>query len=141
MSYVAGAYTFRSVTVGGQELPNISLEPASTIGLTIFRSIDVDETEEEISSAPCVIYSLYLYNAATSKRFVKFYNANLAGTTVGSTTPAATFVLEADQGLAMALPHGLRFTTACTVAATTGIADANTGAPGANEVIAVIGYA
>jgi hypothetical protein len=39
------------------------------------------------------------------------------------------------------LVHGLRFSTAITAAATTGVADSDTGAPGANEVVVVIGYA
>lgn len=36
---------------------------------------------------------------------------------------------------------GIAFSTAITVAATTGVADNDTGAPGANEVVLNLGYA
>ena len=44
-------------------------------------------------------------------------------------------------GFTLSIPNGIAFSTAITVAATTGIADADTGAPGANEVIINLGYA
>ncbi len=118
----------------------MTLAPIATGGATIYRSIDLDETEEEIKATAGTVYSMYLYNAATAKRYVKFYNATAANVTVGTTTPVATYVLEADQGIALSFPHGLAFSTAITFAAVTGIADSSTGAPGANEVIAVVSY-
>ena len=55
-------------------------------------------------------------------------------------TPVLTIPLEADSGETVAIPHGLFFSTAICVAVTTGVADADTGAPGANDVVINIGY-
>lgn len=160
-NYVAGSYTFASDDVSGTHSPRVKVQwgadgtvtdasaaaplpvqltPLATGGTSVYRSIDLDESEEEIKSTAGVVYSMYVYNRATSMRFVKFYNATAASTTVGTTTPVAVFALDASQGLALSFPHGLAFSTAISFAATTGVADSDTGAPGANEVLAVIGY-
>jgi hypothetical protein len=41
----------------------------------------------------------------------------------------------------ISIPNGIAFGTAITIAATTGVADNDSGAPGANEVIVNLGYA
>ena len=159
--YVAGSYTFASDDVCGTHTPRIKVQwgadgtvtdastaaplpvqlvPLATGGATIYRTIDLDESEEEVKATAGVVYSMYLYNAATAKRYVKFYNATAANVTVGTTTPGAVYVLAADQGIALSFPHGMAFSTAITFAAVTGIADNSTGAPGANEVVAVLTY-
>jgi hypothetical protein len=114
-------------------------------GLTIFRSIDLDETEEEVKASAGVVHGMWVTNTATSTRFVKFYNATAANVTVGSTTPVITIGIPGNtsddvSGVFNAGPAGIGFGTAITVAATTGVADADTGAPGANEVIVNIFY-
>jgi hypothetical protein len=114
-------------------------------GLTIFRSIDLDETEEEVKASAGVVHGMWVTNTATSTRFVKFYNATAANVTVGSTTPVITIGIPGNtsddvSGVFNVGPAGIGFGTAITVAATTGVADADTGAPGANEVIVNIFY-
>lgn len=116
--------------------PNKLMAVAAGAGLSIFRSIDVDETEEEISAAACAIYGWFLYNVSAAKRYIKFYNANASGTTVGSTTPVMTLPLDAGTGVCMTFPLPIPFGSACCIAATTGVADADTGAPGANDIVA-----
>jgi hypothetical protein len=59
-------------------------------GLTIFRSIDLDESEEEVKSSAGKIYGYYIFNAHSATLYVKFYNATAANTTVGTTTPIMT---------------------------------------------------
>lgn len=115
--------------------------PATTGGLSPFRSIDLDESEEEVKATAGQVYFLHLQNLhASSARFVKFYNATAASVTVGTSTPLYTFRLAAGETITESIPQGLAFSTAITVAATTGIADADTGAPGANEVVVNLGY-
>jgi len=128
-----------SLTVDGTVTANLS--PTTSGGLSIFRSIDLDETEEEVKATAGQLYGAYLYNAAsTGKRYVKLYNDTAANVTVGTTTPVLTLPLDAGQGAVLSFEHGIAFSTAITVAATTGVADNDTGAPGANEVIANIFY-
>jgi hypothetical protein len=114
----------------------------TTRGLDIFRSIDLDESEEDVKTSECVVFSIYASNTNAAARWLKLYNATAANTTVGTTTPVATFYLPASGAspLKFDAPQGLRFDTALCAAATTGVADNDTGAPGANEVVVVIAY-
>jgi hypothetical protein len=118
----------------------VSPRPATSGGLDIFRSLDLDETEEEIKASAGQIGWYYLFNAASSTRFFKFYNATAASVTVGSTTPVLTIAVPAGSGANAPTEHMLAFGTAITAACTTGVADADTGAPAANECILNVGY-
>jgi hypothetical protein len=111
-------------------LTGIATAPA----LTIFRSLDVDESEEEIKATSGRLFRIEITNRSTAARAVKLYNATLAGTTVGTTTPLWTYWLEGSASIDADYPLGLPFSTALCVAATTGLADDNTGAPSANDV-------
>ncbi len=103
--------------------------------------IDVDESEDEIKSTAGTLYSLIVTNLASSTRFVRLYNATAASTTVGTTTPwRGPFAIPAGAGMVFTFERGLAFSTALCIAATTGVADSDTGAPGANEVVADVVY-
>ena len=114
--------------------------PATSGGLTIYRSIDLDETEEEVKGTAGQLFGWYLYNAAASVRYLKFYNATAANVTVGTTTPVLTIPVAAGAAANVEFSNGIAFGTAITAAATTGLADNDTGAPGANEFIINILY-
>jgi len=135
-------------TSGDYATPNQSAEgaawgtltPTTTGGCTIFRSLDLDESEEEIKATAGNLYGYFFGNVATSVRYLKFYNATAANVTVGSTTPVLTFPLPASSSGHIALPYPAGFATAITAAVTTGVADADTGAPAANDVILNVFY-
>ena len=119
--------------------------PHTAGGLTIFRSIDLDETEEEVKASAGQVYAVWATNTATTTRWLKFYNATAANTTVGTTTPVITIGIPGNtsddiSGNFGPGGMGIAFGTAITVAATTGVADADTGAPAANDVIVNIFY-
>lgn len=139
-----GANNDVSLNAGSNLAGRVNLDPQTGNGLSIFRSLDLDETEEEIKASAGSVYGWYIANTATSTRFVKFYNATAANVTVGSTTPVITIPIPgntSDDIAANALgAMGIAFDTAITVAATTGVADADTGAPAANDVIVNIFY-
>mgnify|MGYP001355630432 CR=1 FL=1 len=123
----------------------VTPQPHSAGGLSIFRSLDLDESEEEVSSAACSVYGAWVTNTATSTRWLKFYNATAASTTVGTTTPVITIGIPgntSDDISANFGPGGMgvSFGTALSVAATTGVADSDTGAPAANDIIVNIFY-
>lgn len=111
------------------------VKPGTTGGLTIFRSIDLDETEEDVKTSAGQLYGYYLFNAAASVRYFKFYNATAASVSVGTTTPVLTIPVPAGSAANVFTAIGVDFGTAITAACTTGIADADTGAPGANECV------
>lgn len=116
----------------------------ATGGLSIFRTLDLDETEEEVKASAGTVYGWYFFNNSTSIRYLKFYNATAASVSVGTTTPVMTFPIPAvsSGGIAanMLGGVGIKFDTAITVAVTTGLADADTGAPSANDVILNLWY-
>ncbi len=118
----------------------------ATGGASIFRSIDVDETEDEVKSSAATLYGGIALNLSASVRYLKFYNAAAAAVTVGTTTPVMTIPIPTQgdtngAGLVLPIPTcGVQFDTGLCVAATTALADADTGAPGANEVVVNLWY-
>ena len=115
-------------------------QPLATGGLSVFRSLDLDETEEEVKATAGCLYKIRATNRTTSVRYLKLYNATAASTTVGTTTPIDTIPLPANASDYTVLTEsfgglGLAFSTALSMAVTTGFADNDTGAPGANDVI------
>lgn len=118
----------------------VNPQPHTTGGLSTFRSLDLDETEEDIKTSAGQIYAYYIYNNAASTRFIKVYNATAANVTVGSTTPVWTIPVPAGSAANLAFEHGVVFDTAISAAATTAVADADTGAPSANDVVIMVWY-
>lgn len=119
----------------------VTLQPHTAGGLTTFRSIDLDESEEEVKATAGNLYGYYFANTNASARYLKLYNATAANVTVGTTTPSHTFYLPPTSAGHVSFPVPIGFSTALSAAATTGVADNDTGAPGANEVIFMAFYA
>lgn len=120
----------------------VTVQPHTAGGLSLFRSLDLDESEEEVKATAGCLYKLRITNFSTSIRYVKLYNATAASVTVGSTTPIDTIPVpgatSATQPTVITESYGgigLTFDTALSAAATTALADADTGAPGANEIV------
>ncbi len=131
---------FFPLAVFAQQQTNVALQPVFYGGSLIFRSIDLDESEEEITDSQTNIYGWFLFNASAGVRYFKFYNATAANTIVGTTTPVITIGIPAGAGANVSFPEGIQFRTALTAACVTGVADNSTGAPGANDCIANIFY-
>jgi len=118
----------------------VTQQPHTAGGLSVFRSLDMDETEEDVKTSPGCLYKLRITNRTTTVRYVKLYNATAANVTVGTTTPIDTIPVPANASDYTVLTEsfgglGLTFDTALSIAATTGFADNDTGAPGTNDVI------
>lgn len=117
---------------------------ATGVGTDTARDIDLDEAEFEIKATAGTLYGWYIVNQASTKRYVKLYNATAATVVVGTTTPVQTLVIPANgtdaAGSNFAIGQGMNFGTAICAAATTGVADADVGAPAANDVVANFYY-
>lgn len=125
----------------------VTVQPHTAGGLSVFRSLDLDETEEEVKGSAGCLYKLRLTNRASTARYVKLYNDTAANVTVGTTTPIDTIVVPGASSADLATVitenfggYGLTFSAALCLAATTGLADNDTGAPSANDVIATAYY-
>lgn len=107
-------------------------------GLTAYRNLDLGSTGQVVKNAEAKLYFYYLYNQAAATRFVKFYSKATAPT--NGDTPVFTIPLPAGGGANIHLGPGLTFALGLGVRATTGVADADTGAPAANDVIVNLGF-
>ena len=136
-----------SISAGSNLIGDVGLSGARTSGGTlIHKNIDVDESEDAVKATAGQIYWIHAINLSSAVKFLKIYNATVATVVVGTTAPTMTLPIPTQgdtngAGFTLSIPNGIAFGTAITIAATTGIADADSGAPGANEVIAHIGYA
>lgn len=119
----------------------VTVQPHTAGGVSTFKSNDIDETEEDVKTSAGQVYFIYCVNTNASARYLKLYNATAASVTVGSTaTKMDLLVPPSNSGFFLQFPTGIVFDTAISVAATTGLGDSDTGAPGANEVQVTIGY-
>jgi len=81
------------------------------------------------------IYSIQLYNAATTIRYLKLYN-KASAPTVGSDAPVKTIPLPPSTGMILDWGNiGYSFSTGISYALTTGSADADTGALTSGDVL------
>jgi hypothetical protein len=128
-----------AIPAGTNTIGNVVPVPSTSGGLSIFRSLDLDETEEEVKATAGQVYGAWVTNTATATRWIKFYNLTAANTNVGSSTPLITVGMPGntsdDISAMFGSAHGITFDTAISVAATTAAADADTGAPAAGDVI------
>jgi hypothetical protein len=129
-----------TIAAGSNAIGNIGVIPRTTGGLSIFRTLDADETEEEIKATAGQVFGWYIYNDGATEVYVKFYNATAATVVVGTTTPVLTLPVPAGSAANVFSEIGIAFGTAICIAATTGVADADTAAPAANQVIANVFY-
>lgn len=135
-----------SIAAGTNSIGNVGLIGRTSGGMSIFRSLDIDETEEEIKATAGQVFSITAFNTTAAPLYLKFYNATAANVTVGTTTPVLTFLVPANAdsdgaGFVWNNTIGFAFGTAITVACTTAIADNDTGAPGANACLVNVGFA
>ena len=75
---------------------------------------------------------------------MKIYNATSG--TIGTGTPVLTFLIPSQgdsngAGFVLSIPNGIEFSTGISVGASTGVADADTGAPATNSCIVNLGFA
>lgn len=110
-------------------------------GLSLFRSTDIDETEEEVKAGAGKVHTIHATNANAAVRYLKLYDGLAADVVVGTTTPKMTLRIPATGYIPFDSELGISFPNGITAAATTGIADNDTGAPSANDVTVHIGYA
>jgi hypothetical protein len=122
-----------------------ALSVGTSGGATPYKNLDVDESADEVKATAGQLYMIHAMNMKASPLYLKFYNAAVADVTVGTTVPDLTFPVPSlattnGSGFNIAIPNGIAFDAGITVACTTGAADNNVGAPGANEMIINLAY-
>ena len=110
------------------------------LGCTPWSSIDLDESEETVRIGATNVLAIHCINLAATPRYLKFYDGLIADVVVGTTVPKWRCAIPSSGstdggGFTLSIPTGLFFRAGLVVAATTGVADSDTGAPGDNEVV------
>lgn len=145
---VTGTGSLR-VTIASDNTANsnpflVTQSPATSGGLTIYRLLSAATTNgNNIKASAGQIYGWVITNTNASARFVKLYNKATAPT-VGTDTPVITLVIPGNatgSGMVAAeFTSGIAFGTGIGIGITTAVADADTGAVAANEVVCNILY-
>lgn len=128
-----------SGTVGISGTVPTSASPVTSGGLSAYRNISILATGVSIKGSAGQIYGYYLYNNSAATRFVKFYNKATAPT-IGTDTPVLTIPLPAGGGANLSFPIGVAFALGIGIGATQLVADSDTTAPSANDVIVDVYY-
>ncbi len=108
--------------------------PQTSGGLSIYRVLwPGNATGVTIKTSAGQLYGGYIFNVATTVRFVKLYNKATAPS-VGTDTPAMTLCLPAGGGATFNWDKGVAFGTGIGIGVTTLVGDSDTTAPSANDV-------
>lgn len=135
--------TFALLVHSANGLETVKLKAGTGGGLVVenggasgsFKNLDIDESEDQVGAVGDVtLQGYYITNRAASERFIKFYEGTVSSVIVGTTVPKLTLPLAAAQSANLSQVNIL-FTGGLVIAATTGFADADVGAPGSNEVV------
>jgi hypothetical protein len=124
-------------------LAPLATPPTGFTALSPIKVISAATTNAtSIKTSAGQLYWLYVTNLNAAVRYLKLYN-KASAPTVGTDTPIHTFAIPADTtgaGFVLTLPHPITFATGIALALTTGVADSDTGAVAANEIIVNGGY-
>ena len=109
--------------------------------MALARNLDIDESgaSQIPVAASCVMKWYYYSNQNAAVIYLKIYDQATAADE--NDTPVLTLPLPATSAANVGLPvEGLWFGTGVAMRATTGVADNDTGAPGANDVVINFAY-
>lgn len=103
-----------------------------------YRNLSLGVAGQSIKATPGEVGGYIITNNAASVRYLKFYDT--AATPDQTYTPKLTIAIPATSVINLLAPAGIDFTTGIAARASTGIADNDTGAPTANDVVVNILY-
>ena len=104
---------------------------------TPYKNLDVDESGDLAVDEAKTLTGYYIFNKSAATLYVKLYNKATAPT-VGTDTPVQVYAIPA--GAAANKTCNIAFALGIGVGATTGVADNDTGAPAANDVVISLDY-
>jgi hypothetical protein len=118
---------------------NVTPIPHTAGGLSISRVISAASTNATLVKASAgQLYTITAHNINAAVRYLKLYN-KASSPTVGTDTPVMTLPIPGNTaGAGFILPlgeMGVAFATGIALAITTGVADSDTGAVAANEIV------
>lgn len=110
------------------------IQAGSSGGYDSYRNLNLGTTGQVVKSSAGSFYFIDIFNAAGAVRYVKVYDKATAAT--DADTPKMTIPVGAGLSRTIEIPAaGAAFSAGIGLRATTGLADNDTGAPSANDVI------
>jgi len=104
-----------------------------------FRTLDLQPTAQTVFGGACIVDNYFISNVAATARFVKFYDKAATSAATATDTPVKTLCIPATASANVA-GLGWRFRLGCQIRGTTLVADSDTTAPTANDIVVNIGY-
>lgn len=118
----------------------VGLEPRTSGGYTISRLVSAATTNAtSVKASAGQVFGWSLWNDNAAHRFFKLYD-KASAPTVGTDTPVLTIGLPPDASTEVEFATGIEFTTGIAFALTTGVADSDTNAVAANEILVNLLY-
>lgn len=119
---------------------NSHVTPTTSGGLSISRTLSAASTNgTNVKASAGQLYGWYVFNTNASVRYVKLYN-KATTPTVGTDTPVMTIPVPSGGGANVEFANGITFATGIGFGMTTGVADNDTGAVAANDLILNLFY-
>lgn len=131
-----------ALPAGTNTVGSVSLVPITSGGVSIYKNIDVNATGQVVKGSAGQVYTIAVQNSFSAERYLKLYNKATAPV-VGTDVPVMTIMIPrlANSGqVNVEIPQGAAFSNGIGVAATTAVADNDTGNPSANNVILSLFY-
>jgi hypothetical protein len=119
-----------------------SLGPTTTGGLSTTKLLSAASTNAtSVKNSAGQLYNVQAYNLNAAARYLKLYN-KASAPTVGTDTPVNVWLIPggSSAGLVFEIANGLPCALGIAIALTTGIADSDTGAVAASEVLVNLQY-
>lgn len=133
-----------ALATGTNTIGSVGLAPRTSGGLSISRVISAATTNAtSVKASAGQVFGWFASNVNAAARYLKLYN-KASAPTVGSDTPVMTILIPgntAGAGTNIEYTNGIAFATGIALALTTGVADADTGAVAANELVVNLLYA
>lgn len=131
--------TLPPLVAGTALIGRVNPEPQTSGGLSISRTLSAASTNAtSVKASAGQVYTIYAHNSNAAIRFLKLYN-KASAPTVGTDTPVMTLPIPGNTAGAGFVfdtgGMGVAFATGIALALTTGVADSDTGAVAANEIV------
>ena len=129
-----------AVTNAGTFATQATPTTATSGGPTTYHLVSAATTNlTNIKASAGQLYGWYIYNSNAAARKVAFHN--VSGTPTAGASIYFTLVIPATSGANVFLPHGIPFSTGIAISTVTGLADTDTAAVAANDLIINLWYA
>jgi len=130
-----------SQIIYNDDVPGLAITISPSLPWNTFRSIDLVETPVEIIDEAANIHGWYIYNAASSVRYVKFWDTDTAPTIATDTgLLKLTLAIPKTQAANVSFSSGIKFENGIFVAVTTVIDDDDETGGTAGDITANIFY-